>query len=47
MEKYELVLIKPNGEEVILQGNLTEQEAIEYFENINNTYIRKESEHDA
>jgi hypothetical protein len=41
MLKYEVVIKKPNGKEEVIHKNLTLKEAIEYFENINNTYYRK------
>lgn len=40
-KKYELILVKPNGEEVI-HRNLTEEQAIEYFYGIDNTYYREQ-----
>lgn len=39
---YELVIIRPNGTEEVIHRNLTEREAIELFEGIDNTYYRKE-----
>lgn len=39
---YELVIIRPNGEEEVIHRNLTEREAIELFEGIDNTYYRKQ-----
>lgn len=43
MKKFELVLIKPNGKEEVIKRNLTEQQAIRYFQNIDNTYYREQT----
>lgn len=39
---YELVIVRPNGKEEVIHRNLTELEAIELFEGIDNTYYRKQ-----
>lgn len=42
MKEYEVVHIQPwNGKEVVIHKNLTEKQAIEYFEGIDNTYYRE------
>lgn len=41
-KKYELVFVKPNGKEEVIHKNLTEEQAIEYFYGIDNTYYREQ-----
>ena len=42
MIKWEVVHVQPwDGKEKVIHKNLTEQEANEYFNNIDNTYIRE------
>ena len=42
MKKYEVVHIQPwNGKEVVIHKNLTEKQAIEYMQGIDNTYYRE------
>lgn len=44
-KRFELVHIQPwNGKEVVIKRNLTEKEAIEYFNGIDNTYYREQKE---
>ena len=48
MNKYELVHVQPwNGKEVVIKRNLTEKQAIEYFNGIDNTYYREQKKEDA
>lgn len=42
MELYELIFVKKDGTEEVYKRNLTEREAIEYFEGIENTYYREQ-----
>ena len=42
MEKFELIIIRPNGKEEVIKRNLTEEQAIEYFYGIDNTYYREQ-----
>ena len=44
MKKFELVITRPNGKEEVIKRNLTEEQAIEYFENIDNTYYREQKQ---
>lgn len=40
---WEVVHIQPwNGKEVVIKRNLTEKQAIEYFNGIDNTYYREQ-----
>lgn len=44
-KRFELVHIQPwDGKEVVIKRNLTEKEAIEYFNGIDNTYYREQKE---
>jgi hypothetical protein len=42
--KYELIITRPNGKEEVIMRNLPEWQAIEYFENIDNTYYREQED---
>lgn len=42
--KYELVIVRANGTEEVIHRDLTEREAIAYFEGIENTYYREQKE---
>lgn len=42
--KYELIITRPNGKEEVIKRNLTEKQAIEYFQNIDNTYYKEQKE---
>ena len=45
MKKWEVVHVQPwDGKEKVIYKNLTEQEANEYFNAIDNTYIREMEE---
>jgi hypothetical protein len=44
MKKFELIITRPNEKEEVIKRNLTEKQAIEYFENIDNTYYREQKE---
>lgn len=44
MKKFELVITRPNGAEEVIKRNLTESQAIEYFQNIDNTYYREQKQ---
>ena len=41
-KKYELIIIRPNGKEEVIHRNLTEEQAIDYFCGIENTYYREQ-----
>lgn len=43
MEKYELVITRANGKEEVIKRNLTLEQAIYYFEGIDNTYYREQN----
>lgn len=42
MKKYELIITRANGKEEAIKRNLTEEQAINYFCNIDNTYYREQ-----
>lgn len=42
MKKFEVVIIRPNGKEEVIHRNLTEKQAIEYTDYIENTYYREQ-----
>ena len=44
MKKFELIITRTNGKEEVIKRNLTEEQAIEYFDNIDNTYYREQEE---
>lgn len=42
MMKYEVVIERPNGKDEVIYKNLTEKQAIEYTDFIDNTYYREQ-----
>jgi len=42
MKKYEVVIERPNGKDEVIHKNLTEEQAIEYTDYIDNTYYREQ-----
>lgn len=42
MKKYEVVIERPNGKDEVIHKNLTEEQAIEYINFIDNTYYREQ-----
>ena len=42
MKRFEVVIIRANGKEEVIHRNLTEKQAIEYTDYIENTYYREQ-----